>query len=71
MWDHIGVRDVPQAQDEYDCCIGGIFRLVTTGGTDDLADYLRQQASKPMGLDASKNPMFTTVAALRQVPIKL
>ena len=72
VWDPIGVRDVPQAQDEYDCCLGEIFRLLTTGGTDDqIADYLWQQASEHMGLSLGRECMSTTVAALRQIQIQL
>ncbi len=73
VWDPIGVKDVPQAQDEYDCCLGGIFRLLTTGGTDDeIADYLWKQASEHMGLGLSpsaKEQMYSTVVALRRINI--
>ncbi len=70
VWNPIGFRDVPQ--DEYDCCIGGIFRLLTTGGTDDqIADYLHQQASEHIGLNVGRESMFTTVVALRQIRINI
>jgi hypothetical protein len=53
VWDPIGVRNVPQAQDEYDCCLGEIFRLLTTGGTDDqIVDYLWEEASEHMGTES-------------------
>jgi len=70
VWDPIGVRDVPQAQDEYDCCIGGIFRLLTTGGTDDqIVDYLWQQPNEHIGLIIGRDQMYPTVAALRRIQI--
>jgi hypothetical protein len=40
VWDPIGVKDEPNAQDEYDCCLGSLFNLLTTGATDDqIAEY--------------------------------
>ncbi len=32
-WDPIGVRNVPQAQDEYDAYVGGVYRLIASGAT--------------------------------------
>jgi len=41
VWDPIGVRDEPNAQDEYDCCLGSLFHLLTSDATDDaIAEYL-------------------------------
>ena len=69
VWNPIGFS-VPEG--EYDCCIGGVFRLLTTGGTDgQIADYLQQQASEHIGLNVGGESMLPTVAALRQIPIKL
>ncbi len=70
VWDPIGVRDVPQAEDEYDCCLDGLFRLLTTGCTDDeITDYLLRQANDHMGLSLRRKQLYTTVAALRQIRI--
>ena len=70
VWDPIGVRDVPQAQDEYDCCIPGLLRLLAGGGTDDqLAEFLWKQGTEHMGLSLEKPQMYPTVAALRLVRI--
>ena len=55
VWDPIGVRDEPNAQDEYDCCLGSLFHLLTTGATDDqIAEYLRRQGTEHMGLQLQK-----------------
>ncbi len=70
VWDPIGVRDMPEAQDEYDCCLGEIFQLLTAGGSDEqIADYLWQQANGHMGLSVGREQMYPTVAALRWIQI--
>lgn len=40
-WDPIGVSDVEEAQDEYDSYIGGVYRILASGGSeDDIIKYL-------------------------------
>lgn len=40
-WDPIGVRDVPEAQDEYDSYVGGVYRLLASGASEDeIVDHL-------------------------------
>jgi hypothetical protein len=68
VWDPIGVADVPECADEYDCCLGGVYQLLTQNGSDDqLAEYLWKQANEHMGLGCSKEAMKPTVQALRQI----
>lgn len=69
VWDPIGVANEPNAQDEYDCCLGGLFRLLTTDATDDqMAEFLSQQEIEHMGLGGvRKEAMYQTVAALRRI----
>ena len=70
VWDPIGVRDMPEAQDEYDSYLGEIFQLLTTGGTDEqIADYLWNQANDHMGSSIAREQMYPTVAALRKIQI--
>jgi hypothetical protein len=70
VWDPIGVKDEPNAQDEYDCCLGSLFQLLTTGATDDaIADYLWRQGTEHMGLPLQKQAMYPTVAALRKIAL--
>jgi hypothetical protein len=67
--DPIGTKDAFVPQDEYDCCLGSLFHLLTTGATDDeIADYLWRQGTEPMGLDLRKENMYPAVAALREIP---
>jgi len=70
VWDPIGVKDEPNAQDEYDCSLGSLFTLLTTNATDDqIAEYLWRQGTEHMGLSLQKEAMYPTVAALRKIPL--
>ena len=71
VWDPIGINDVPECADEYDCCLSGIYQLLTQDGDDDqIAEYLWKQANEHMGLSFSKESMKPTVEALRQIPLE-
>jgi hypothetical protein len=40
-WDPIGVRDVPEAQDEYDSYVGGVYGLLVSGASPQaVAEHL-------------------------------
>ena len=53
-WDPIGVSDVPEAADEYDRYVGGVYRLIVSGATrESLAQHLGEIESKDMGLFGS------------------
>ena len=71
VWDPIGVRNAPNAQDEYDCCLYPVFRLLTTGATDEqIAEWLREQAGEHMVLgNVQTEAMYPTVAALREIKV--
>lgn len=71
VWDPIGVKDEPNAQDEYDCCIGPLFSLLTQHKTDDaIIKYLRWAVEDHMGLGrATREEMLPTVRALRAIPV--
>lgn len=39
-WDPIGVQNEPAAQDEYDSYVGGVYRLLASGATEQqVADH--------------------------------
>jgi len=61
-WDPIGVSDTPEAADEYDSYIGGIYDLLAGGTTDrQLAQYLRRIETERMGLtDLDGVPLLPT-----------
>jgi len=70
VWDPIGVKGEPNAQDEYGCCLWGVFRLLTSHGTDEeITEYLFRQGTEHMGLSFQREELQTTVSALRQIPL--
>jgi hypothetical protein len=70
-WDPIGVRDEPDAQDEYDGYAFALYGLLARGATDDdLAEYLAQVTMFWMDLGASSRDSFSTVIhALRRIGV--
>ena len=59
-WDPIGVSDVPEAADEYDSYIGGVFDLLNRGATDgEISQYFIGIETDRMGLTAKYgNPLL-------------
>ena len=51
VWDPIGVKDEPNAQDEYDSYLGGVFGLLTGGASDDrISEHLWRIVTERMEL---------------------
>jgi hypothetical protein len=70
VWDPIGVRDEPNAQNEYDDYIGRVYELLVSKSPDaELIDYLYWAAHDNMGLDASRSDMEITLKALRKISL--
>lgn len=71
VWDPIGIKDEPNAQDEYDGYIGEVYeRLVNHADDSQLIDYLYWATHDHMGLDgATKSDMQDTVEALKKIPL--
>ncbi len=68
VWDPIGVKDAPNAQDEYDGYIGGLYELLIRKVSDnELVEYLYLIVYDRMGLNASRSDMASTVEALRKI----
>ena len=68
VWDPIGVKDEPYAQDEYDGYIGELYELLLSRAPDEaLVDYLCWATNDRMGLARTKSDMTSTVAALRKI----
>ena len=71
VWDPIGVRDAPTAQDEYDGYLGRTLELLIEGATDaELNEYLFGLADR-MGMDASRHSHADVIAALRAIPLSV
>jgi hypothetical protein len=71
VWDPIGVKDAPYAQDEYDGYIGGLYELLISKAPDsELIEHLYWAAHDRMGFDtARRSGMQQTVEALKKIPI--
>lgn len=72
-WDPIGVKDIPEAADEYDSYLGDVYGLVVQGASSSkIAEYLRYVEVDRMGLtDAGGTPLLAdsvrySVAASRK-----
>ena len=63
-WDPIGVKNFPEAQNEYDSYVEGICNLLKNGAsTDDIFKYLDWIELDRMGLD--RNELRTREIAAR------
>ncbi len=71
VWDPIGIKDEPNAQDEYDGYIGKLYDLLVSHADDSrISDYLYWAVHDNMGLDAaSRSDMQITVEALKKIPL--
>src|SRR5688572_21789219 len=50
-WDPIGINDVPEAQDEYDGYVGGVYRLLAAGAMEEeIVQHLSRIEVETMGL---------------------
>jgi hypothetical protein len=70
-WDPIGVNDVPEAADEYDGYIGGIYALLRDGASDErIAQHLSEIETKTMGLpEVERNGYRPLIARLRSIDL--
>ena len=54
-WNRIGVRDVPEARDEYESYIGGVYRLLAAEASPQaVAEHLCAVERDMMGFDQSQ-----------------
>jgi hypothetical protein len=70
-WDPIGVQDIPEAQDEYDDYVGGVYRLLANGSADDvIANHLDLVERLTMGLAArDRSRLVSVVRRLRDIDL--
>ena len=68
-WHPIGIREVPEAADEYDGYVGPVYRLLAAGASDaEIAQHLVQIETETMGLSRGDWHMLTPLAQeLQQV----
>ena len=69
-WDPIGISDEPNAQDEYDGYLGGVYELLVGGASDkQIADHLGRIVEERMGLDPQGESSEKTIRALRAIQL--
>jgi len=62
-WDPIGIRDVPEAADEYDGYIGKIYDLISRDAPpSEVEEYLRWAEVEHMGLPDKREKLRLCVA---------
>jgi hypothetical protein len=62
-WDPIGIKDVPQAQDEYDAYVGGVYRLLASGATArQIAEHLARLEAEQLGFADTDPKMLIPLA---------
>jgi hypothetical protein len=67
-WDPIGVENIPEAQDEYDAYIAGIYgRLVRHVPRGELLDYLWSIETEHMGLSGDRQRTEAVVGRLLKI----
>jgi hypothetical protein len=67
-WDPIGVRDVPQAADEYDSYVDGVVQWLRSGATASaIADQLIEIEVSRMGLAGDRARAKRVAEALRRL----
>jgi hypothetical protein len=70
-WDPIGVNDVPEAQDEYDGYVGGVYRLLANGSSaHDVAHHLADVQREAMGLSADLPSLFAVANRLVDLNVR-
>ena len=71
VWDPIGIKDAGAARDEYYGYIGGAFRLLENGATEEqIAGYLHQVETERMGLTGDIDHCKEVARQLLQINLK-
>ncbi len=62
-WDPLGVKDEPQAQDEYDAYVGGVYQLIAAGATaKQIAEHLVRIETDRLGYGDTDPKMLIPLA---------
>jgi hypothetical protein len=71
-WDPIGVADMPEAQDEYDGYVGGVYRLLAEAATPSaIAAHLARIEGDRMGLPSSPAARLDVATKLCALDVRL
>jgi len=62
-WDPLGVKDVPEAQDEYDSYVGGVYHLIASGASaKQIAEHLVRVETERLGYPDTDPTMLIPLA---------
>jgi hypothetical protein len=71
-WDPIGVSDIPEAQDEYDSYVGGIYRLLASGASEyQIIERLYNLETVDMGLPGNREGLKRVAEKLAELSVSL
>ena len=71
-WDPIGVAEEPQAQDEYDSYVGGVYRLLAGGARPSaVAQHLARIEAEQMGFGTAADKLLLVAEKLCALDVKL
>ena len=71
-WDPIHVQDVPEAQDESDGYVGGVYRLLASGASEfAIATHLASVECESMGFSTTAEALLPVARRLRQLDVRL
>ena len=71
-WDPIGIREVPESQDEYDSYVGGVYRLLADGASAvEVAKHLARIEGEQMGLPSSADIRLSVATKLCGLNVKI
>ncbi|MFC1856903.1 hypothetical protein ACFL9U_02620 [Thermodesulfobacteriota bacterium] len=71
-WDPIGLSDVPEAQDEYDAYVSGVYkRLISRSKKEGMFEYLWEIETQHMGLFGNRSHTEAIIKKLMQLPSKI
>ena len=71
-WDPIGVADEPQAQDEYDSYVGGVYRVLASGAQPAaVAEHLARIETEQMGFSTAAAKLLPVAEKLCALDVTL
>jgi hypothetical protein len=71
-WDPIHIQDIPEAQDEYDRYVGGVYQLLSGGASEFMiATHLASVERESMGFSSSAEALLPVARRLRQIDVRL
>jgi hypothetical protein len=71
VWDPIGIKDVSNAQDEYDAYIGGVFDLLNRRAIEeDISAYLWKVIEERIHIHPTRGATQEAAKALRRIRIE-